>query len=322
MLRHLKNQKVKIFKTERNLKVFLSFLLLSTFFWLLIKLSKEYTSNANFKVVYKNIPTTKVVQNKQIKEVRAIVKTHGFNLLSYHVLNHVLTFDLKSTKKRRKGIYYYLPNNHLVALQSQLSSETEIIRVFPDTILLKYGTNKTKKLYIKPNVKIDFAKGFNLVNVLKIEPKYISVIGPKVLLNKLDTINTIPFKKHNISSDINESIALKLPVGKKLHFSATKVKLIGKVVKFTENTLDVPFEVINISKDKVISVFPKTVKITYKVSLSDFNLVKPGNFRVICDFNKAVKGDLNYLTPKLIKQPKFVSDVRISPEQIEYLVKK
>jgi len=322
MIRHLKKQKVKIFKTERNLKVFLSFLLLSTFFWLLIKLSKEYISDANFKVVYKNVPTTKVLQNKQIKEVRAIVKTHGFNLLSYHILNHNLTFDLKSTKRRRKGIYYYLPNYHLVDLQSQLSSETEILRIFPDTILLKYGNNKTKKLYIKPNVKVDFAKGFNLVNKLKIEPKYVHVIGPEVLLKKLDTINTVLFKKHNISSDINDSIALKLPLDKKLHFSVVKVKLIGKVVRYTENTLNVPFEVVHISKDKIINVFPKTVKITYKVSLSNFNLVKPGNFRVICDFNKAANAGLRYLTPVLIKQPKFVSDVRISPEQIEYLVKK
>jgi len=71
----------KRLKTNLKLRVFFVFFSLSVVLWLLINLSKSYTSDVEFDVKYINLPTDKVLQSTPIDKLDASVVSTGFNLL-------------------------------------------------------------------------------------------------------------------------------------------------------------------------------------------------------------------------------------------------
>ena len=70
---------------NRKVKVFLFILVLTSIIWLLIELSKSYTSSATFSVDYKNIPIGKLLQSSPISEINIVLKAPGFSI-SWKVL--------------------------------------------------------------------------------------------------------------------------------------------------------------------------------------------------------------------------------------------
>ena len=73
-------------KNNRKIKIFLFFLVLTSIIWLLIELSKTYTSSAVFKVGYKNLSTDKLLQNNPVPEINVAFRAPGFNVLKYKLL--------------------------------------------------------------------------------------------------------------------------------------------------------------------------------------------------------------------------------------------
>ena len=71
-----------------------------------------------------------------------------------------------------------------------------------------------------------------------------------------------------------------------------------------------------------VKTFPKKVKVFYQVGLTNFNKVNVGSFKVVCDYNNSLSNNLNYLIPKVVVKPRFVSSVKINPNKIEYLIQK
>ena len=66
---------------KKKLYVFLTFLLLSTVYWSIIKLSAIYTQTISIEIDYTNLTNDKVLENKPIEKLDVLFKTTGFNLL-------------------------------------------------------------------------------------------------------------------------------------------------------------------------------------------------------------------------------------------------
>lgn len=91
------------------------------------------------------------------------------------------------------------------------------------------------------------------------------------------------------------------------------------VDKFTEGEIEVPIFVKNAPKG--INIFPKKVKVIYKVGLQNFNDITSDLFIVECDYLQSKK-EINYLIPKIKDIPKTVDLVRIVPEKVDFLIYK
>ena len=124
----------KRLKTNLKLRVFLVFLSLSIVLWLLINLSKTYTSDVEFEVKYINLPIDKVLQTTPINQLEASVSSTGFTLLRYQLKSKELMIDLAALAYKSGTTFYYLPNNHLSDLKSQLNVDTKIDRIKQDKI--------------------------------------------------------------------------------------------------------------------------------------------------------------------------------------------
>ena len=72
-----KNKSGYSIKNGRKTKMLFALLGLSFLFWMLIKLSKEYTDVVQFNVRYTNLPKGKMLQEDPQKNVDIIIKTFG-----------------------------------------------------------------------------------------------------------------------------------------------------------------------------------------------------------------------------------------------------
>ena len=318
----MKAKSVKRLKADLKIRMFIVFMVLSLLFWFLIKLSKTYTAAVVFDVKYTNVPAMKVFQSASTSEFTVSLKSSGFNLLRYKLKRNKIQVDLNRVAYKSGVDYYYLPNNHLLGFRQQLAVDTEIKRVQLDTVFIKLGVNKSKKVPVRLNGNIQFKLGYNYVDQLFLAPDSVLVSGPSTLIDDITEVNTINFEKKEVFSDIDETVKLQSFANQNILISSTDITLSAAVDKFTEGVLKVPFEVLNLPKGVVISTFPKEISVVFKVGLSNYNKINSENLKVVCDFLQTEKHQIDYLIPKLKEQSSFISSVRFEPSKIEFLIEK
>jgi len=303
--------------------MFLIFLALSSLFWVLTKLSKEYTHNILFKTNFINLPSDKILQSIPKENLVITLKTYGFGIFNYAIKKKKLVVDIQNLQKTKNNIFYYLTNKNIGDFQKQISSDATIINISPDTLFFDLGILNSKKVKINPNIKLQFKSGYNLSEKISITPEFITVAGSKKQLDSITSIATEKLVLENVSKNFKKTISIILPKkAKSINFSHNKIEVVGKVDKFTEGTLSLPYQLINVPDESNIKAFINEVTITYRVSLANFDKVQPTDFKIICDFSKTQQDSLNYLLPVFDKQSNLVLDAKITPQKIEFLIKK
>lgn len=310
-------------KDNRKIKVFLFFLVLTSIIWLLIELSKTYTSSASFKVDYKNLPTDKLLQHEPISEINVAFRAPGFNLLKYKFLRQKLTINLSGITKNNDA-YYILPNRQISSLNGQLSVGTELIRILNDTIFFELGNNVSKKVPVNADLEIKFKLGYNLTEKLKIIPDSVTITGPEKYIDSISVINTVQEQIDDIYENIDIELELvKMNELNNLFISDSKIKVTGEVDKFTEGSFTYPVVVINEPDGIKLNPFPKEIAVVYQVGLSNFNKINENSFVIVFDYMQYANDTLiQFLTPIIKQKSDYISSMKINPDQIEFLIQK
>ena len=310
-------------KNNRKVKVFLFFLVLSSIIWLLIELSKPYTSEALFKIEYINLPSDKLLQNTPISEIKVALNAPGFSLLKYKVKKHYISFNINNLAKKG-STYYLLPNKQLSLINTQLSGGTTVLSLLKDTIFIDLGNNISKKVAVIPKIDIQYKIGYNLIEELQISPDSVLITGAEKYIDSIKEIQTIPLNLEEVSQDINLDLELLMPVkSSNVLCSVNQVQIQARVDKFTEGRFLIPVTVINEPDGVKINPFPKEIEIVYQAGLSDFDQITENSFSIVFDYKQFERDSLrDYLTPDILKQSEFASSIKIIPNQIEFLIQK
>ena len=90
----------------------------------------------------------------------------------------------------------------------------------------------------------------------------------------------------------------------------------------TEAELEVPISIENLTIGDSLEIFPKQAKITYLVSLSNYNKVNPKLFRISADAFD-IRNAKNVNLRLNVKQfPPYVQSIRLEPETVEFIIRK
>ncbi|MGI9532871.1 CdaR family protein [Lutimonas sp.] len=315
------NNTTEVKQNQKKLRVFLLFLFLSILFWSLIKLSKEYISEVEFELAYSDIPNNKLIQNEPDQKVKLTLKTIGFKLLNYEFRERVLDYSLTEIEKKEGSMYFSETRTNTNFLQAQLSAETVVLNVEPDTLFFDLGVKKSKKVPVISEMEFSFKTGFNIVGDALVSPAEVTISGPEKMIDTINEVYTSSFHLRDISEPFEQEVSLKAPV-EAVVLSNETVLVTGVVDKITDGSYNLPFEVINLPRNLIMSTYPKKVKVIYQVALKDFNKIPENSFRIQCDYKQTQDNDLDYLIPKLVEKPELITNVKIVPNKIEFLVKK
>lgn len=323
----LKNRGSRIITINRRLLIFFFFLLLSVLFWFLTVLNKDYETVLSYPVRYIKIPQELVLMNDVAEKLDLHVKSRGFTLLRLKMQSRLspLVLDANSfslgTALGESPIVLYLATSLIIEkLQHQLTSEIQINSVFPDTLILQLTDKYTRKVPVKVNLVLEFERQYMQVGMLKITPDSVSVSGPEDFVDTLSEVSTIPIELTGLGKSTEIKMALK-PIDK-LDFSVREAVVNIPVEKFTEESIKIPIEVINIPDSLFLRTFPASVEITYRVGLSDYKKVSGHMFKAVLDYSAKGSNIGNKLTVELIKIPEYVQVTNFYPKNVEYIIEK
>jgi hypothetical protein len=94
------------------------------------------------------------------------------------------------------------------------------------------------------------------------------------------------------------------------------------VDEFTEKTLDLPVKLINNHNYDNVKVFPQRVKVTFTTALSRYPDMNEDLFEATADLDLWRDHDYKSLPVKLTRVPPFCKIVKVSPANIDFIIKK
>lgn len=315
--------KAKLSKSikSRKLNLFGLFFLLSLLFWALTKLSKSYTETISFDLVYKNVPEQHHVNTDSTKKVNITVIAYGFNLLRYSFYKPTLQIDFKHDVVLNNKTYVWNAQQNAPKINSKFRNSVDIISVQPDTLRFPYQSLAVKRVPVRTDISIEFASGYDMSSIIKVIPDSIKIIGSEKLVSEIDYVITKQLELKNVNSNIDRTLNIETDeVLKHLKMSQKSVTIKGHVEKFTEGTFNVPVTIINRPSDTNINYFPKTIPVAYNISLNNYKLVKPTDFRIECDYKDINNTEKTFLIPKLVKVPELVKSARLKQKKVEFIL--
>lgn len=316
-------RKVKNFSYRKAI-VFVVCLALSSFLWLLNSLEKRYTSRISVPVKYVDIPKDKQLSTPLPQNFDLMVDAYGYTLLS-HKLRLALSpivlnvSELVDNSYNRGDRYRYTISTviHKEEIEKQISSEIKIISLKPDSLVFNFSKIVSKKLKIKPDLKLDFKNQYFLEEEPYTSPDSILVSGPKNILDTVKVVHTVHQEFSKLSQSIEKIIVIQ-PI-KGLNTEVSELKLIVPVEQNTEVSFDIPIQVINSSPDIVLKSFPGKVKVTCRIGLSKYKKLDYSTFRAFVDFEKTAD-KATRLAVNFESKSKVILSVDYAPKEVEYIL--
>ena len=303
----------------KRLNVFVLFLLLAFFISLLSKLTSPTTHTLQFELQPTKLPARVLLVEDRLPIVDVTITTNGFSLLKYAFKKLKLNVDF-STLQKNDTAYYWEQSAHRAEIAQYFNSNTVIENIRPAALSFSYAIQFTKKVPVKINLQPEFVVGYDLKTPLRAQPDSITIVGPEQYLNAIDAVATEGLQKNAIKTDID--VALDLDISdfpSYLKFSTNQVQVLGTVDKFTEGTVSIPVQLVNLPEHLVVSIFPKEIPVVYYTSLSTYDAITPEDFRIECDFNTLDRSS-NVMIPKLVAYPSTAKTAALQINSLEYVI--
>ena len=207
-----------------------------------------------------------------------------------------------------------------VVITSEPPSELYIRVKDKGTVLLNYMLGKSffpLTLPVRLQGTVSAGRQYYISDTI-CTPDSVLVYAPKGVLDTINVAYTQPVKFEDISDTLKRQIAL---LGQKgVKFSPSSVEMVFPVDIYTEKTVEVPLQGVNFPGGKVLRVFPSKVNVTFQVGLSRFRQISADDFRIYVSYEELLKLGSDKYTVKLKSLPKGVNQIRITPEQVDFLI--
>lgn len=309
----------RIFKRS-SVKTFSFFLAFSAIVWVLVQFSKTYTQTIEIPVKYINPPLDKSISDDKPDHVDLQLQETGFSIYYYKIFNPELTVDLSQAQDDGNKLIYPI-EKHLSHIEEELKIDIKKSRIIQDEIVVPFQKKKEKMLKVIPRINVNYAVGYSADDPVELDPDSVKVSGAEKII---DTLTSVPTKVLNINK-ANTNIKGKVDIDTSglgmLSFYDNNVNYYQKIEKFTEGSVEIPVEVVNVPSGLNLVYFPKTVIVYYQVNLRQFEKVTSAGFSVVCDYKEVNEGD-DFMIAKIVEKPSFISNVRLNERRIQFVIKK
>ncbi|RLD86528.1 MAG: hypothetical protein DRJ09_11730 [Bacteroidetes bacterium] len=302
---------------------FIIFIIVSAIFWLLIKLSQEYSETYNMSITYQDVPNNKLLTQKIDSTVKFNITARGFYLLELSMLHpEELVIHLKNytIHKSDENVYYIstLPLNENIA--KLLDIDPSLISFSKNTLSFKLEKLVSKQVNVVSKINVTFEGSYNLYKPITIKPSKVTVYGSQTGLDTIHAIYTKAVELTNIKENTMIDIALENPNTKLFRLNPDKVKMSLEIAKFTQSKVVIPIST-NGGRYQ-IETFPKMDTIYFIVALKDFERVSATQFMVSPEISGVNLKEANKLLLKVTKHPDFVKNIRTEPTDVEFILLK
>lgn len=322
-----KDNYIKELFDSRNKEKILTFLLclaLSVFLWFLNALEKHYTDRISVPVDYIDLPKNKEFSGQLPRKLDMTVSATGYTILQHklQLLVSPLLLDVDeltdhNLDSKYISKYQIATNNHKEEIAKQVSNDMEILTIRPDTIYFNMSQIIEKKIKVRPVVKLNFYKEFNLKSIPYTNPDSLLVRGPAYILDTMKAVNTQSYSFQNLSHNLLRKV--KLDLLPELTSNTKDVLLSIPVEQFTEVTFEIPVTVLNCPDSLTVKTFPSNIKVSCRIGLSEYNKINESNFTAVVNYRDILITG-SKLPIELSRFPKKVLALDSYPKEVEYVI--
>lgn len=311
---------------KNKLLIYLFFLFISTVFWFLTVLNKDYSVFLEFPVRYTNFPPEKVVVSDVPEKLELRITGHGFTIIKHKFYSGLSPLQVDVSEAGitpidpTSQLYFLLTRRFRDRLASQIGEDLQVISVQPDTLYFVLDDIVSKNIWVKPQVELSFRKQFMQKGDVRSIPDSVKVFGPRVIMDTIRWIATEKLKRSKVNDTIKKEVDL-VPL-RTLQYIQDKVDLVIPVEKFTEKTFSVPIEAINLPSNFILRTFPGFIKVSTMVSVNDYNKLNPDMFRAVVDYNEITPNSGSKLKVTLEKAPGYVVNTKFTPKTVEFIIER
>lgn len=300
-------------------RVFLLFLGLSFLFWLFSSLSEKYNYYASYDVKYTDQPQHTIFQDISKPKINVLLKATGFEILNHKLRSKKVKISLENFKNLDADRYYFVPAAHRLPIEKQLTSN--IIQIENDTLFVSLNPLRSKKVPVQLQTNITYKPGYKLIQAIQIQPDSLTLTGPKNILEEIKFVKTKTIEKDGLSEDFSFEVAIDLPKYEQpIEYSDKKIKVSGKLAKFTQATEEVFIKNPDNDENTQIILIPKKTHITFEVAFKNYHLLDENSFEVSCILPDSLQ-TREMLDLEVTKKPDFIKNYSLQPAAVRYLIK-
>jgi YbbR domain-containing protein len=310
---------------NKRLYIILVCFIISIIFWLLIALSHDYLTTITFPVNYLNLPGKKVVINELPSNISVNLKTTGFKIMSFgfQKAHEPIEIDVSTSLKNApiNTDVLALPTKLFLSdFSREIGAEVEITGFVPDSIIFNFSDLITRRIPVFLNYKASFEKQFDSTGSPVVSPEFIDVSGPPSVVNQLNYIHTEAVTLTDLKGTVKQKA--KLIKNRNTSYNLDEVEFTLPVEKFTEGSVEIEVNPMNVKEGYSLKTFPDKVKVRYMVALSRYNKINKSMFDAVVDASDLEKSHPSKLSVKLVTTPSIVRTTLIEPENVDYILRK
>ena len=307
-------------KLSREAFVFVFFMLVSAVFWLLLTLNETYEMDVEVPLELTGVPAEAVLTTELPPSVQVRVRDKGSVLIGYYGngRNRKITFDFKSFDHGETFQHVVVKHADVQKrLQACFDGSTHFVSIRPDTLEFYYTRGHMKRVPVNFRGHVQPAPLYYLAS-LRCQPDSVTVWAQESYLDSLTEVSTVVTNINGITETTERKVAL--PAVRGVKFEPAEVRLVAEVDVFTEKQVEVPVVGTNFPAGLSLRPFPATAVVAFRVGSKDYKRITRDQFVITATYEELMALPDSMLTLKLRSVPEGVSQVRIQPQRVQFLI--
>ena len=305
---------------RRKIAIFIRCIGISFVAWLLFAVSSIHTYYMKAAISYVNIPEQRAFHPLQSDTVNVRLNMSGWKIFLSKLNPDTpqIQVDLSGLKTRNFIVF----TNQLGYINRQFPVENKVVAVSPDTLFFDFSKQTQRKVPVRPVYDIDFKKQYGIVGETRSNPEYVTVTGPMEDVANIEFLETDTIRGKEVSADIRTVAYLNKHHKTNITIYPTFSEVTIPVGEVTEKVVELPLKIENANRYTSVRTLPSKIKVTFLVSLKDYNKWSSRDFEAIVDMENWEKNKVANLPVIITKVPDFSHVISIEPQNVDFFVRK
>jgi hypothetical protein len=282
--------------------------LASCLLWFTFSMRETYTQFFDFPTEVQDVPPGQALSELPPRTVRVQVEGEGIQLLRLYYNPPTVVLDAS-----RDEI-------DLQVLTAELAGNVRHESVAPASILIRKEERITRKLPIRPRLRLDLESGFEVVGPIHVSPDSVTISGAASIVNRMNAWPTEPVEQPTVRDTVRTRVALSDTLSGLVTIDVPTVAVRADVLRFTSGSRVIEVRVADEPGGDTFTFEPPTTTVTYNVPISQYDQAQDtDDFYAYVPYHEILSDTTGNVYP-LIEWPDslLLREVHIFPNAFRY----
>ena len=311
-------RRLRLIKIDRNLPVFLIFLMLSTIFWFMQTIQESTEVTLSYRLTIQDLPRDVVFTGDMPSEIHVTYTSKGWNAFYHKFMRNEdpeLVINFKEVSQKSGKIIIDTNTLRRAILRKKPQGMT-FKSTSPNKIETYYSNGQHKRVPVIFNGRITTTAGRYQCGTILL-PDSVDIFAPKHIYGGINSVKTENVTFTDLEDTLHTKLALLVPRGAKAIPDSVDASICVDI--FTDKTLQVPIYSENVPRSKLIRTFPMKATITFLVSATLYDEITPSDFLLVIDYNE-LNSEAKRCRLHVRQRPTNIRNLRLMPETVEYII--